>query len=350
MNPLVWLRALVLSAAAVTFTGCDRSVPISGIAQHIDSLDEGSKIREIERLIKENLGEHAELVKALLEIQPDNLKRHALVVFIRQLSERNAQAGLAAAGMLPAGSLRTSAYNDVFRVMPSSEWLESLSRVKREGVLPEELDAAISGVRHGVDRISAEDAISVAKAFADSYPDVAHSAAAHAGRQASSEPDKNFLEVAGTLPIEEATAYLGGVVFGQLTVAPASAADFWKTIPPELMPGGYVHMEIAESWATRDPRAALDWAGKLSGSASISSQATGAAMRSWLTQDSMAASTWAKEHSPQNQRTVAIASVINFLLSKNDTVGAGEWLPLIGDPAARERMAARISNGHSSNR
>jgi hypothetical protein len=64
----------------------------------------------------------------------------------------------------------------------------------------------------------------------------------------------------------------------------------------------------------------------------------------------MAASTWAKEHSPQNQRTVAIASVINFLLSKDDSVGAGEWLPLIGDPAARERMAARISDGVSSKR
>jgi hypothetical protein len=203
------------------------AIPISGIAQHIESLDERSKIREIQRLIKENLGEHAELVKALLEIQPDNLKRHALVIFIRQLSERNAQAGLDAAGRLPAGNLRTNAYNDVFQVMPSSEWLESLNKVKREG-LPEELDAAISGVRKGVDRISAEDAISVAKAFADSYSEVAQSAAAHVGRQASSEPNKNFLEVAGTLPSEEAKAYLGGVVFGQLVVAPASAADFWK--------------------------------------------------------------------------------------------------------------------------
>ena len=349
MNSLVWLRALVLSAAAVALTGCDKSVPISNIAQHIDSLDEGSKIREIERLIKENLGQHPELVKALLEIQPENLRRHAIVIFIRRLSERNAQAGLDAAGRLPAGNLRTNAYNDVFQVMPSSEWLESLNKVKREG-LPEELDAAISGVRKGVDRISAEDAISVAKAFADSYSDVAESAAAHAGRQASSEPNKNFLEVAGSLPIEEAKAYLWGVVFGQLNVAPASAADFWKTIPPELTLGGQVHMEIAESWATRDPRAALDWAGKLSGSASISSQAAGVAMISWLRRDFVAASTWAKEHSPQNQRTVAIASVINFLLSKNDSVGAGEWLPLIGDPAARERMAARISDGVSSNR
>ncbi len=100
---------------------------------------------------------------------------------------------------------------------------------------------------------------------------------------------------------------------------------------------GSLVTSTAAQLASRDPAAALAWAGRTG-----SAHATDVAMQVWAQRDSTAASQWLRQH-PDTPNYDAAAAALATAVSAEDPDAARAWAASLKDPAQREALLQRLA-------
>lgn len=175
--------------------------------------------------------------------------------------------------------------------------------------------------------MASKDPQAAAKFFSDpenpilKVPRMGSFAALGLAREWSRTDPAGALAWAKTLPEESRAGAYTGVVGGMMTEDPKAAIRTAQELPPgedrERLMGN-----LSESWANRDPEAALKWAGTLEGEEK--SEATRKALNGWASRDPKAASAYVATLPPE-QRDAAVGTVAGRWANQNPAEAA-TWL------------------------